>query len=43
MVYRYPDVNRWVFKIDSETSSRGVAILDTSKLLGKRIYRRLAE
>lgn len=43
MIYRYPNVKRWVLKIDSETSSRGVAVIDTSKLLGKQLLRRMSD
>lgn len=43
MIYSYPQVRKWVLKIDSETSSRGVAVVDTSKLVGKRLHRRASE
>lgn len=35
LVYRYPYVKRWVLKIDNESSSRGLAYIDVSKILGK--------
>ena len=35
LVYRYPYVKKWVFKIDNEFRSRGLAYLDVSKILGR--------
>ena len=34
LVYCYPEVRRWVLKIDNECESRGVAYLEVSKVLG---------
>lgn len=41
LIVKYSEINRWVLKIDNEINSRGIAYLDISRIIPRKLLVRM--